>query len=845
MNVQWLLAWRYLLGRRQRMVLTTLAVVCGVSIIFGLNSMIQPVVNAYRKNILVSAGVVDLTITNSASGSFDPAILADVRSTAGVAAASGLLRHAVVLPAAQSSAAADKLSSLGSVTISGLEPADAQEVRSYPIVAGRFLEAGDMDAAVISESLALNLGLQVGDTLSLPSAQGAQDLQIVGLLTPPLTGGSEVYVALPMAQAMFNEAGKINTVEALYAGNVDHTRVESQILEKIGPNYQLGIADTSEGLLSSLKLGEVAITLIGVLALAMAGFIIFNTFRTVIVERRHDLGVLRAVGASRRTVLGLILIESLIQGILGTALGLLAGYLLASGMLLAVRPIMDQFLHLGIGGPQFTWNTLILSVVLGIGFTVFSGLLPAFSAMKVTPLEALRPQPAATYEASAGRQAIAGAILLVLSALGLLSGIFQLQSLSSLTFVLSLVLVAPALAFPLSRGFGRLLKVFMPEEGRLAEVNLARQPNRAGVTASAMMIGLAVVVALLGMMTSLRSSFTGYMDSSLRADYLIMPFSLVLNGGNMAAGPQLAQDIQAIDGISDFASIRLATSRADGVDIQVLGIDPLAYPRVSGMEFSQGVAAQAYPALAAGRAIIINGIFASQNNVKVGDTLQMQTLSGEQPYTVVGIGIDILNAKLSTGYISQTNLAEDFGQTSDVLLMADRAAGADAAQVDQAVKQLVAQYPAFSLVNAAEFRQTTMQSFDAALIMMYMLTMLLAIPALIAMINTLSISVLERTREIGMLRAVGATRKQVQRIVLGESLLLAALGIALGVLAGIWLGYVLIQTLNVSGFPMAYAFPFGGILDAIVIGLIFGLLAASIPSRQATHMEIVAALRYE
>jgi putative ABC transport system permease protein len=113
-----------------------------------------------------------------------------------------------------------------------------------------------MDAAVISESLALNLGLQVGDTLSLPSAQGAQDLQIVGLLTPPLTGGSEVYVALPMAQAMFNEAGKINTVEALYAGNVDHTQVESQILEKIGPNYQLGIADTSEGLLSSLKLGE-------------------------------------------------------------------------------------------------------------------------------------------------------------------------------------------------------------------------------------------------------------------------------------------------------------------------------------------------------------------------------------------------------------------------------------------------------------------------------------------------------------------------------------------------------------------------------------------------------------
>lgn len=234
--------------------------------------MIQPVVNAYRRNILVSAGVVDMTITQTAAGSFDPARVAEVRATDGIASATGLLRHAVVLPDTLGGTSG-QLNGVGSVTIAGLDPVSAVEVRSYPLVEGRFLEAGDSTSAVITESLALNLGLQVGDRLALPAAGGVIDLQVVGLLTQPLTGGSEIYVPLSTAQQIFNEPGKINTIEALYASGAVSKNIEPAVLAKLGPGFQLGIADTSEGLLAALKMGEVAITLIGVLALAMAGFI--------------------------------------------------------------------------------------------------------------------------------------------------------------------------------------------------------------------------------------------------------------------------------------------------------------------------------------------------------------------------------------------------------------------------------------------------------------------------------------------------------------------------------------------------------------------------------------------
>jgi len=212
---------------------------------------------------------------------------------------------------------------------------------------------------------------------------------------------------------------------------------------------------------------------------------------------------------------------------------------------------------------------------------------------------------------------------------------------------------------------------------------------------------------------------------------------------------------------------------------------------------------------------------------------------------VVAIGLDYLNAKAATGYISQANLSADFHESSDLLLMANMTSGANAAAVHASLDAVVKRFPAFTVLESTEWRTTNQQIFTQVFGVMYFLLVALSIPSLIALVNTLAINVIERTREIGMIRAVGGTRRQVSRMILVESLLLSALGAALGILAGLWMGYALVGAMNVAGFALAYFLPTASILLAIAVGLIFGVLASVLPARQAARLNIVTALHYE
>jgi putative ABC transport system permease protein len=212
---------------------------------------------------------------------------------------------------------------------------------------------------------------------------------------------------------------------------------------------------------------------------------------------------------------------------------------------------------------------------------------------------------------------------------------------------------------------------------------------------------------------------------------------------------------------------------------------------------------------------------------------------------VVAIAGDFWNAKLMTGYISQANLEKDFHKTEDVFIQFNLVPGADPQAVEPAIKTVKRSYPQFNLISGRQYYEQYRQLFSIAFSALYVLLAFLAIPSLIAMLNTLAIGVIERTREIGMLRAVGAAQSQVRRIILAEALLLAAVGTAFGLLAGLYLGYVMTQAFKAGGFPIEYYFPWAGVLAAIAIGLLFGALAAIIPARQAARLEIVQALRFE
>jgi putative ABC transport system permease protein len=850
MNLQFTLAWRYLIGRRLRTFLTTLAVVFGVMVIFGMNIILPTMLNAFQANIMAAGNVVDVTVTNKSGSGFPMDLAHKLDGISGIRATSASLDRTVNLPADYVDGNPAHQDSITALSLIGVDPGSAQSLHAYLIQSsGRFLQTGDMNVTVISQTLADAYSVKLGGTIQVPSLNGTETLTVVGILPPrTVPGNEEVLVTLPEAQTMTGQAGQISTIEVALT-TTDATlrnQTTAAIESALGSNYQVGALQSDSSMFASIKLGQQAFNLFGVLALFMGGFIIFNTFRTVVAERRRDIGMLRALGARRSTITGMILVEGLLQGVIGSGIGILLGYLFGAGVVSSTRQMMNDFLHLTMGNPVVSPSLVITSILMGVGITVLSGLIPANNASKVTPMDALRPSVAEVeYKRRTGAGFIIAMVMIGLALLALASGNMALIALGGLLFLLGLILAAPALLRPITFAFGRLISLLYARQGigDLAQGNLTRQPSRVTITASATMIGLAIVVALGGMTTSLNGMMVSLLHKSLGSDYLFVPPSIAVWNSDMGSGSDLTGRLQAIPGVSDISTLRYSTSMINGQTVSLLGINPEIYPKVSGMDFQQGNES-AYAALANGRNMIVNGSFTTTIPVKIGDTVKLTTPSGPQTYTIVGIATDLLNAKVVTAFISQANLAADFGRTDDVFIQLNLKPGASVSSIDAQIKSAASDYPQFTVIAGKSYIDQMMQLVQVVFVGLYFMLAFLAIPSLIAMLNTLTINVLERTREIGMIRAVGGTRKQVRRMVVAEALLLAMVGTAFGILSGMYLGYVIVRGLAAL-FPMTYSFPLGGILSGIAIGLIFGALAAIIPAGQAARLQVVEALRYE
>jgi putative ABC transport system permease protein len=851
MGLQTTLALRYLGGRRLRTALTTLAIMFGVLVIFGMNTVLPAFVQAFQANVLAASGQVDATITLKTGDTFPTSTLDRISAVEGVRAISGLISRPVSLPPDYydlDSAQPDLVTVLSLV---GIDIDSATAMHSYRIVDGRFLQQSDEAAAVISQSLSSAIRLGLGDELKLPTAAGETRLTIVGILPArALPGNEEVLVNLQQAQSILGAAEAINAIEVNYdrVDSAARSEVEAAILERLGNSFQLGALDPNSQLLTNIALAQGIFNMLGALALAMGGFIILNTFRTIVAERRRDIGMLRTLGANRSTIFGIFTAEALIQGLVGTALGMAVGYGLGTLLSEALGSMLAQFLNLNLGGPIVSPGLIAVSVLIGLGVTLLAALLPAVSAARVAPLEALRPTIGeVSFQRLTGWGFWLGVAMIAAALAALFSQTVSLISLGGVLFMLGLILASPALILPVARLFSRTASLLFARAGtaQLAEGNLARQPSRAAVTASTTLIGMAILVMASAVVGSISIGFERVMRRSLGSDLIAVPPTVTAWGNNLGSREQLADELRQVEGIGIVSPLRYAPTQVQEQPVSLLGIDPATYPLVSGLSFSEGDETSVYTQLGMGRNAIVSPLLVGTTGIGLGDSFEMLTPEGAQIYTVVAVGSDYLNAKVATVFISIDNIARDFGQREDVLFQMGLATGADSEETTAAVAEVLRAYPQFRLINGQAYVEENLAIFDAAFAGMYALVILLAIPSLIAMVNTLAIGVIERTREIGMLRAVGATRGQVRTIILAEAIILAAIGTSFGVAAGMYLGYVTVQTIKAAGFPMEFVFPLNGVLLAVGAGIVFGILAAIIPARQATRLQVVEALRYE
>jgi putative ABC transport system permease protein len=673
------------------------------------------------------------------------------------------------------------------------------------------------------------------------------NFEVVGLLDDPglMLGTQQVFVSIPAAQDLLNTPGRVNTIMGRYVEGSDARAIDSTVQSTFGRGYELspleGGADVWAALMEFMN---VIFTMFGLFALALAGLIMFNTFRTSVVERQRDIGMLRAVGAKRNVVMRAILYEGLILAFLGTLLGMLLGVAFAYGARAGLSSVFESLLGGPLGEPKFEPLTYVVTVFFGLGIPLISVLFPARSASRITPLEAMRPQTIEQEAAIKRSRMMIGFVLLVLGLAGLVSGQFPLMALGIMIFLVSLGLLGPMLISPITSVFSRALNLIFGQEGNLAAGNIARQPRRASITASSLMVTLAILIGLGGMLASTYGGALRFLDSSLRADYIMMS-GLIVTNDTVGAGPDLAETVKRIPGVEELTTMRqIDVLNADGVGIRLIGIDPPNYARIAGLSFVEGDKS-AFERLQDGSVVIINGRYASQFGLEVGDIISLEGDHGPVQVQVGAIGLDYLNMKLPTIYIDQTALTREYGVRNDVFLLINAEPGADIEQLEEDLQAATVAYPGFGIISRQDLRTSQEKVANSGTIGMNIVLALLATPALLGLANALGINVIERTREIGMMRAVGAKRRQIRRMVVAESLLLCLMGIALGVISGILLSFVMTGVLEFAGMHIPYDFPAAGVLTAIAAGLICGILAALIPARRASDLEIVSALSYE
>src|SRR5512136_1459398 len=742
MNFQLTLAARYLAGRKLRTFLTTLAIVIGVMVIFGMGIYLPSFTDAFQTSLLSASGQTDVMITHKTGESFSASVLNKVKAIDGVAVIAGSLERVINLPPNFYG----KNSTVSVLTLVGIDPTVAPDLHDYRVAQGRFLEKGDGNVAVISERLADTVGVKLNDTLKLPTTQGVVKLTIIGL-TPgkALIGNEQVLVTLTEAQKLFDMSGRISVIEANLTtkDKAQSQAIVNTIKDQLGNTYTLGGLTSGSEFAGAMQIGGLIFNMFGVLSLAMGGFIIFNTFRTIVAERRHDIGMLRAIGANRTTIIGLVLTEGLVQGVVGTAIGIGLGYLLGVGITAVTSSLIKQVMNI-----EMTIvvepSLVVVSIVLGVGVTLLAGLLPALSASRVTPMEALRPSLSQVMQRISRIGTLVGAVMIVIAVVGLLTSNFALVALGGILFLVGMVLVAPAVVKPIANVFGALLALIFAREGtgELAQGNLTRQPSRAAITASATMIGLAIIVGAGGMMFSMVGTVMDMFSRTLGSDYLLIPPSVAVWKGDVGASASLKAKITAAPGVGAVSSLRYAQSSLRSVAlktgtgetaISVLGIDPVEYPKLSQMDFQKGDAQEAFSALAADeRNAIVNGILAAGTNLKVGDVIPLATPSGIQEYRIVAIAGEVLSMKINTVYISQANMQQDFHKSEDILYQVNLAPGADAAKVEQWLGQIVEDYPQFRLVAGREYTAEFRKQYDSICVGFYVLLGVWGFPSLSA-----------------------------------------------------------------------------------------------------------------
>jgi putative ABC transport system permease protein len=852
-------ALKGLAGRKVRASLTAIAIVLGVAMISGTYVLTDTINNGFDTIFSRSYQNADVVITGKAA--FDSAngttveappmpqsLLTEVQNLPGVALAAGSVTTDTLKLIGKNG----KVISTGGAPSLGFSVTDKGQVfNPTKLTTGSWPHGPDQ--VVIDKATASGNGFQVGDRIGVQAFGPARKFEISGIAEfPGVSVGGATFAILdqPTAQQLFRKPNQLDAIRVQSKSGVKPPELLSQIKPLLGPTevVRSGTAQAKKdkdtnagGFISFLRYALLAFAGI---ALFVGAFVIANTLSITIAQRMREFATLRTLGASRRQVLWSVVIEAFVIGLLGSVVGLFLGLGLA-------KVLNSLFVAIGIdlphGSTVFATRTIIVSLLVGTIVTLVASIRPARRATRVPPIAAVREGSVLPTSRWARYGTVTSLTVLVVAivcvCVGALAGGIAtgprllLLGVGVLLLFVGVSMNASKVVRPLAAVLGAPARTIGGAPGILARDNAIRNPARTASTASALMIGLALVtfVAIFGQ--GIRSSFEDAVNKLFVADYAVTSTNtftpIEAEAGNALVGKP---------GIEDVTAIRAGSARYLGSNNDLTAVQPNLNKGVE-MDWTQGN--NSVPGQ-----LGLDGFFASKNYVKdhhlkLGSAVVLQFPSGKKTTVrLKGVWDEPKGGSPFAHITISTALFDKFTpRPRDEMVLAntppDGVTDANTAKLDKAV----AGFADAKVQTRDEFKSNFEAPINKLLNLLYALLALSVIVSLVGIINTLVLTVYERTRELGMLRAVGMTRRQVRMMIRYESIVTALMGAALGMVVGLFLAAVITHALSSSG--IVFAIPWIQIVYFVIAAIIVGVLAAIVPARRAARLNVLHALQYE
>jgi putative ABC transport system permease protein len=832
--------------------------VLGVSMISGTYVLTDTIKASFTKVVDGSYENADAVISGkvafknndsntATTPAFPDSVLAKVKQLPDVAAAAGMVNDEAKLIDRNGKVISTKG---GSSIAASVDPKNDARFNPLKLTSGTW-PVGNGQIA-IDRRTSEKRHFAVGDTIGVAADQGSRVFEITGIATfssSSSIGASTIAIFdVPTAQDLFNKNGKFDEIQVAAKPGVPPEKLAAEIrpllpetakVKTAAAQTQEAVDDVNEG----VGIFQKILLAFGFIALFVGAFVIANTLSITIAQRMREFATLRTIGGSRRQVLRSVMLEALVVGVMASIIGLFFGLAIAKGLNALFSALGVEFPS---GGTVFSTRTIVVSLVVGVVVTLLASLRPAIKATRVPPIAAVREGASLPVSRLSRWGPVVSIVTLALGILLLVYGIFAgglttATRLSALAFGTLILFIGVAMnakraVRPLAAVLGWPGTQIGGTAGTLARENAMRNPSRTASTASALMIGLALItfVAILG--AGLRTSFGDAVNKLFVADY-----ALTAENGFDPFTKEADAAVGVTPGVTAVSGLRGGDARIFGHNVQVTAVPPNTAQtiRIDWLKGGTGVPAR----LGADGAFVAED-YAKDHHLSIGSPIAVKTPSGEVLHLRLKGIFDPPKGGSPFGEVTMSSATFDanYAKPRNLMTLINIKGGVTDANTARLNLSLHS-FPDAKVVTASQFKKNQEADINLTLNLLYGLLGLSVIISLFGVVNTLVLSVFERTRELGMLRAIGMTRSQVRRMIRHESIVTALIGAALGIAVGTFLAILTTQALSDEGIVLAIPWTTIGVF--VVATIVAGMLAAILPARRASRLNILKALQYE